>query len=145
MAIAFTITKGIKVTQAVAANAVPQVEVVPRIFEELDEVQGIQQTKLLVERRREVLFQQLDLFGLEGWSKENQAATHTLLVEYHDIFCFEPGELGSTYLAKHEIRVINYETFKEQFQRIPLPMVGEVWAHMKEMLEVEERWRFVLS
>ena len=56
-------------------------EVAPRTLEELDEVQGIQWTKMLVERRREVLFQQLDLSGLEGWSKENQAATCALLAE----------------------------------------------------------------
>ena len=38
--------QGIKVTQAVAANAVPQVEVAPRTLEELDEVQVIQWTKI---------------------------------------------------------------------------------------------------
>ena len=61
-----TITKSIKVTQVVAAKAVPPVKVVPRTLEELDEMQGIQQTKMSVERRREVLFQQLDLSGLKG-------------------------------------------------------------------------------
>ena len=68
-----------------------------------------------VEQRREVLFQQLDLSGLEGWSDENQAATHALLAEYHDIFSLEPGELGCTDLVKHEIRVVDEEPFKERF------------------------------
>ena len=90
---------------------------------------------MLAEWMREVLFQQLDLSGLEGWSKENQAATHALLAEYHDIFSLEPGELGCTNLAKHEIRAVDDEPFKEWFQRIPPPMVDEVWAHVKEMLE----------
>ena len=99
-------------------------------------MQGIQQTKMSVERRREVLFQQLDLSGLEGWSEGNQVAAHALLAEYHDIFSLEPGELGCTNLAKHEIRVVDNEPFKEQFQRIPPPMVDKVWAHVKEMLEV---------
>ena len=71
MTFTITITKGVKVAQVVAVNAVPQVEVTSRTLEELDEVQGIQWTKISVERRREVLFQQLDLFGLEGWSKGN--------------------------------------------------------------------------
>ena len=57
MAILITITKGVKVTQVEAANAIPQVEVVPRTLEELNEVQCIQWTKMLLERRREVLFQ----------------------------------------------------------------------------------------
>ena len=59
-----------------------------------------------------------------------------LLAEYHDIFSLEPGELGCTNLAKHEIRVVDDEPFKEQFQRIPPLMVDKVWAHVKEMLEV---------
>ena len=89
-----------------------------------------------VEWRREVLFQQLDLSGLEGQSKGYQAAAHVLLAEYHDIFSLEPGELGCTDLVKHEIRVVDDELFKERFQRIPPSMGHEVWAHMKEMLEV---------
>ena len=118
----------------VAANAVPQVEVVPGTLEKLDEMQGIQQTRMSVEQR-EVLFQQLDLSGLKGWSDKNQAASHALLAEYHNIFSLEPGELGCTDLAKHKIRVVDDEPFKERFQRIPPPMVDEVHAHVKEMLK----------
>ena len=105
------------------------------ILEELDEVQCIQWTKMSVEWRKDVPFQQLDLSGLEGWSEGNQAAAHTLLAEYHDISSMEPGALGCTNLEKYEIRVVDEEPFKEQFQRISPPMVDEVWAHMKEMLE----------
>ena len=46
----------------------------------------------------------------------------------------EPGELDCIDLAKHEIRDIDDEPFKERFQRIPPPMVEEVRSHMKEML-----------
>ena len=60
-----------------------------------------------VGRRGEFLFQLLDLSGLEGWSEGNQVATYTLLAKYHDIFSLEPGELGCTNLAKHEIRVVD--------------------------------------
>ena len=77
------------------------VELAPGTLEELDEVQGIQWTKMSVERRKEVLLQQLDVSGLEGWSKGNQVATHALLAQYHNIFSLEPGELGCTGLAKH--------------------------------------------
>ena len=113
-----------------------QVEVVPRTLEKLDEMQGIQSTKMSVEWRREMLLQQLDLSGLQGCSKENQVAAQCLLAEYHDIFSLEPGELGCTDLGKHKISVVDDEPFKEQFQRIHPPMVGEVWARVKEMLEV---------
>ena len=84
-----TITKGIKVAQ-VAVNVVPQVEVVPGTLEKLDEIQGIQQTRMSLEQRMEVLFQQLDLSGLEGWSDKNQATAHALLAKYHNIFFLEP-------------------------------------------------------
>ena len=77
-------------------------------------MQGIQQTKMSVERR-EVVLQQLDLSGLEGWSKANQAVAHTLVAEYHDIFSLQAGELGCTDLAKHEIRVVDDKPFKELF------------------------------
>ena len=82
-----------------------------------------------------MIFQQLDFSGLEEWSKRNQTATHALLAEYHDNFSLGPGELGCTDLAKHEIRVVDDEVFKEQFQRIPPSVVDEVQAHVKEMLQ----------
>ena len=126
-----TIAKGVTVTQIVATNVVPMVEVVPGTLEKLDEIQGIQQTRMSVEQRKEMLFQQLELSGLEGWSDKNQAAARVLLAEYHDILSFEPGELGCTDLAKHEIRVTDDEPFKERFQRISPPMVDEVPAHVK--------------
>ena len=88
------------------------------------------------EQRKEILFQQLDLSGLEGWSGANHASAHALLTKYHNISSLEPGELGCTSLAKHEIKVVDDEPFKERFQRIPPPMVEEVRAHVREMLEV---------
>ena len=109
----------------------PPVELAPRALEELDEMQGIQQTKISVERRKEVFLQQLDLPGLEGWSEADQLTAHTWLAEYHDIFSLKPEELGCNNLAKHEIRVVDNEPFKEQFWRIPPPMAGEVWAHVE--------------
>ena len=44
-------------------------------------------------------------------------------------------KLGCTDLANHEIRAIDDNPFKERFWRIPPPMVDEVCAHVKEMLE----------
>ena len=70
---------------------------------------------MLVEWRREVLFQQLDLSGLEGWFYENEVAIHALLAEYQHIFSLKPGELGCTDLAKPEIRFVDDEPFKERF------------------------------
>ena len=61
-----TITKGINVTQVVAVNMVPLMEAVPGMLEKLVEIQGIWQTRMPVVWRKGMLFQQLDLSGLEG-------------------------------------------------------------------------------
>ena len=63
MAILITITKGIQVTQVVAASVLCPVS-----------TRGSQPMRMSVEWRKETLFQQLDLSGLEGWSERNQAA-----------------------------------------------------------------------
>ena len=140
MVIPITFAKGVKVSQVVAANMVPPVEVAPETLEKLDGIQCIQWIRMSVEQRKEMLFQQLDLFGLDRWSDGNQAAAQALLAEYYDIFSLEPGELGCMDLAKHEIRVVDDKPFKKRFQRIPFLIVdevhGEVHAHVKEMLEV---------
>ena len=83
-----------------------------------------------------MLLQQLDLSGLEGWSGANLISACALLTEYHNVFSPEPGELGCTSLVKHEIQVVDDKPINKRFWRIPPPMVKEVRAHMKEMLEV---------
>ena len=120
MAALITIAKGIKVTKVVAANAVSPVEVTPNTLEKLDGMQGIHWTKMTVEQRKKLHFQQLDFSGLDKWSDRNQVAAQALLAEYHDILSLEPGELDCMDLAKHEIGVVDDEPFKEMFQSIPL-------------------------
>ena len=115
---------------------VPPVEVTPGTLEKLDEIQNIQQTRMMVEQRMDLLFQQLDLSDLDTWSDRNQEVAKGLLAEYQDIFSLEPGEFGCTDLAKHEIGVVNDEPFNGEVLKNSHPMVDEVHAHMKEMLEV---------
>ena len=66
-AIPITITKGVKVALVVAANVVPPVKLTPHTLEKLDEIQGIQQNKMMVGQGKILLFQQLDLSGLDKW------------------------------------------------------------------------------
>ena len=47
-----TITKGVKIAQVVAVNAVPKVGVVPGTLDNLNEMQGIQRTKMSVGQRK---------------------------------------------------------------------------------------------
>ena len=117
-----TITRGVKIVWVVAANAIPQVGISLGMLEKLDKMQGIQMSKMSDKQRKDALFQQLDLSGLEGWSPQNWAATHTLLAKYHNIFSLEPGEPDCTDLAKYEIKVTDDKPFKERFWRI-LPLM----------------------
>ena len=62
-------------------------------------------------------------------------AARELLAKYNNIFSLEPSELGCTVATKHEIKVMDDMPFKERFRRIPPPLVEEVWASLREMLE----------
>ena len=108
-AVPIVIGKSIKVTWVVTANRVPPAKVMPGALEKLDEMQEIWQTRMSIECRKEMLLQQLDLSGLEGWSSINCLSAHALLTVYHNIFLLEPGELGCMGIAKHEIRVADDE------------------------------------
>ena len=66
-----TITKGVKIAWVLAENAIPQVRVSPGTLKKPDEMQGVQRAKMSVKQRKEGIFQQLDLSGLEGWSTKN--------------------------------------------------------------------------
>ena len=138
-AASITITKGIKVTQVVALNAVPPMKLTLNTLEKLDEIHSIQQNKMMVGQRKKLLFQQLDLSGLDKWSGRNQVAAWALLVEYHDICSMELRELGCTDLVKHEIRVIDGEPFKEVSEGFLL----QWW--MKSMHTWRRCWKQALS
>ena len=83
-----------------------------------------------------VLFQQLDLSGLKGWSEGNQVAARALLAKYHDIFYLEPGKLGCTNLT-NKIRVVDNDPLKSSSKGFPHPWWMRVQTHMKEILVVD--------
>ena len=137
MTIPITIIKAIKVTQVIAVSTVVHpVETAPGTLGKFDEIQGIHWTRMTVDRRKYLLYQQLDLSGLDKWSDGNQAAAQALLAEYHDNFFLEPRGFSCADLVKHEIMVVDDEPFKEKFPRILPLMVDEVHAHVMEILEV---------
>ena len=69
-----TIAKGIKFTKVVAATVAPPMKLTPDTLEKLDDIQSIQWTNMVVEQRKKMLLQQLDLSGLDKWSNRNQVA-----------------------------------------------------------------------
>ena len=65
----------------------------------------------------------------------NAAMARELVLAYHDVFTLEGNELGCTSAIKNEICIKNSEPFKEQFQHIPPPLLKEVCASLRDMLE----------
>ena len=88
-----------------------------------------------VQEWQEKLMDKLNLNGLSEWSPHNAAIVKELLLSYHDTFALEPDELGFTSAIKHEIRLNNNEPFKECFRCIPPPLLEEVCASLRDMLE----------
>ena len=85
---------------------------------------------------RKVLFEKLKLSGLESWMEENKEKALNLLVEYHDIFVLEDGEMGCTEVAEHKIKVMDPRPFKGRLRNIPSGLLDEVTEHLDHMLNV---------
>ena len=84
-----------------------------------------------------MLFEKLDLSGLETWDAKAAKQARSLLAEYHDLFSLEKNEIGHTKAAEHIIELKDPDAvpFKEWFRRIPPPQVDEVREHLKLMLD----------
>ena len=91
--------------------------------------------KLTIRQRHGRLFDELDLSGLDSWTPELAEKACQLFAKYYDVFSLDPMELGCMHSTEHTIKVTGDTPFKEQFRRIPPPMVEEVRNHLREMLE----------
>ena len=85
--------------------------------------------------RQEKLLEKLNLDGLAHWSSQNVVVARELVLAYHDVFTLESNELGCTSAMEHEICIEDDKPFKERFQCIPLPLLEEVYASLRDMLE----------
>ena len=85
--------------------------------------------------RQEKLLERLNLNELAHWSPENAVVVRELVLAYHDVFTLESNELGCTSAIEHEICIENSEPFKEWFWHIPPPLLEEVHASLRDMLE----------
>ena len=130
--------KGTPVARMVAANEVPETVVV-------DGTIGALQTRRLgeeghtgvsIEERRKVLFEKLELSGLESWMEENKEKALNLLAKYHNIVMLEDGEMGCTAAAEHKIEVTSLRPLKERPQNIPSGLFNEMKEHLDHMLDV---------
>ena len=125
--------KGVPVVRVVSASLVLPMELSPELEATLGEEPRPE--PLSVAARQEKLLEKLNLDGLTHWSPENVVAARELVLAYHDVFVLESNELGCTSAIEHVIRIENDEPFKERFQHIPPPLLEEVRASLRDMLE----------
>ena len=122
----------------VAANEVPGAVVAYGTISTLQTHRWTKEgcTGLSVEERRKVLFEKLELSGLESWTEENKEKALNLLAEYHDIFTLEDGKMRCTKAAEHKIEVMDPRPFKERPRNIPSCLLDEVKEHLDHMLDM---------
>ena len=125
--------KGVPVVRVVSVMLVSPVELSPEIEAALGEESRPEPLSVAV--RQEKLLEKLNLDRLAHWSPENVVAVRELVLAYHDVFALESNELGCTIAIEHEIRIKNDEPFKERFRHIPPPLLEEVSASLRDMLE----------
>ena len=128
--------RGAHVTHVMSATLVPPDEVPSK---EEQDVQAPRE-QLSVQEPQEKLLDKLNLDGLSEWSPHNASIARGLLLSYHDTFVFESDELGCTSAIKHEICLNNDKPFKECFRHIPPPLLEEVHASLRDMLEAGAIW-----
>ena len=122
----------------VATNEVPEVVVADGTVGALQTQRWAREghVKLTTEEKRKILFEKLELSGLESWTEQNKERALNLLGEYHDIFALEDGEMGCTKAAEHKIEVTDQKPFKERPRNIPSGLLDEVKDHLNHMLDV---------
>ena len=128
---AIFLKKGTRVAHVVSATLAPPEETPST----QDEDAHAPKECMTVQEQQDKLLEKLNLDGLSQWTPRNAAIARELLLSYHDAFALEPDELGCTSAIEHEIRLSDEEPFKERFRRIPPPLLDEVRASLRDMLE----------
>ena len=100
-----------------AASKIPKKVLLPGTLEALDRPKTGEAQQLTIEEWRKTLRSWIS--GLESWMLENKERALDLLVEFHDVFALEDGEMVCTEATEHHIEVTNPHPFKERPRNIP--------------------------
>ena len=111
-----TLWKKIPVARVAAALPVPKPPKYEGLWEGTDKSPDFHTPRLTVRQRHGILFDELDLSGLDSWTPELADAAHQLLAKYHNVFSLDPAELGCTHSTEHIIKVTDDTPFKEWFR-----------------------------
>ena len=126
--------KGVQVVHVVSASLVPPAE----LSLKMEAALGAKTTRepMTVTVQQEKLLEKLNLDGLSNWTPRNVAAARELILAFHDIFTLDGNELGCMSAIEHKIRINDSKPFKERFRCIPLLLLEEVHALLRDMLDV---------
>ena len=125
--------KRVPVVHVISASPVPPTELLPEMEATLGS--EARPEPMSVVARQERLLEKLNLDGLAHWSPRNAVVARELVLAYHNIFALESNELGCTSAIEHEIHINNSEPFKKRFRCIPPPLLEEVRASLRDMLD----------
>ena len=125
------VQKGVPIARMVTANMIPPADL------SSSPVKTSESGQMSEEERQRMLFEKLDLSGLESWDAKAAKQARSLLTEYHNLFSLEKNEIGHMKAAEHAIKLKDPDAapFKEWFRRISPPQVDEVREHLKLMLD----------
>ena len=125
------VQKGVPIARMVTANLIPPADL------SSSPVKTPDMGCMSKEQRQQMLFEKLDLSGLESWDVKVDKQARSLLAKYHDLFSLEKNEIGHTKAVEHviELKDPNATPFKEWLRRIPLLQVDKVREHLKLMLD----------
>ena len=125
--------KGMSVVHVISAPPVPPTELSPEMEAALGMEAKSEPMSVMV--RQEKLLKKLNLDRLAHWSPRNAAVARELVLAYHNVFTLESNGLGCTSVIKQEIGIDNSEPFKERFRCIPPPLLEEVRASLRDLLD----------
>ena len=125
------VQKGVPIARMVTANMISPADLVSSPVKTSD------LGRMSEEERQQMLFEKLDLSGLETWDAKAAKQVKSLLAEYHDLLSLEKNKIRCTKAAEHVIELKDHDAtpFKERFRRIPPRQVDEVREHLKLMLD----------
>ena len=126
------VQKGVPIARMVTANMISPADLSSSRVKTLDA------GRMSLEERQQMLFEKLDLSGLESWDAKAAKQARSLLAEYHNLFSLEKNKIRCTKAAVHiiELKDPDGAQFKEWFRRTLPPQVNEVREHLKLMLDM---------
>ena len=128
------------IARVLTANIVLEGKLTPELMKKLDE-QDLDSAplKVSIEERQQLLMQLLRQEGgldeQAQWMLELAWKFEQTLMEYLDIFLLDKYETGCMDVAKHIIKLLDEEPFKEKFRRITSSLLDTVQEHLQEMLD----------